>query len=348
MIRNQFPQDQDNRIQKLYYDINIHTIFNRTKLQNVKNKFWKYLHYLEKYEQNNIQPKLLELQQIRDGLYIQLQRAKKIAFIHNPIHECHKKRDILVPIFDDADDKYEVMKAEAYYYDVVIDDILDKITEISTQQTKIKHYKKCAHCKKMDMVTMSGCKSKHKLCSECIYDKTECPVCNEDLDLVHCDICMEYKKELVDIGCKNKHQTCKDCLQQIQKNKKRRALNHNIRNGYHRDSEPYYFKYKCPFCRDVVNIECGRDEYYNNYNNYNNYDDDNYNNDDYESDEEFWRRDGMIRGITMYMEDLRTTHPSRRRYTRSEIEEDDRIDRMEDMREAIRERASEGRANARR
>jgi hypothetical protein len=352
MIRNQFPQDQDNRIQKLYYDINIHTIFNRTKLQNVKNKFWKYLHYLEKYEQNNIQPKLLELQQIRDGLYIQLQRAKKIAFIHNPIHESHKKRDILVPIFDDADDKYEVMKAEAYYYDVIIDDILDKITEISTQQTKIKHYKKCAHCEKMDMVTMSGCKSKHKLCSDCIYDKTECPVCNEDLGLVHCDICMEYKKELVDTGCKNKHQTCKECLQQIQKNKRRRALDNNIRNGYHRDTEPYYFKYKCPFCRGAVNIECGRDEYYHNY------DDNDYGYDDYESDEEFWRRDeendNIIRsdGITMHMEDLRETYPSRRyRDTRRmtvEEEEEDRRDHMEDRSEAIRERAREGRDNDRR
>ena len=32
-----FPQDKDNRIQKLYYDIKIH-IFNRTKLQNIKKK----------------------------------------------------------------------------------------------------------------------------------------------------------------------------------------------------------------------------------------------------------------------------------------------------------------------
>ena len=36
--RIQFPHDQDNRIQKLYYDIKIHTIFNRTKLQNIKKK----------------------------------------------------------------------------------------------------------------------------------------------------------------------------------------------------------------------------------------------------------------------------------------------------------------------
>jgi len=315
--RNNFPQDENNRIQNLYYDVNIYTIFNRTKLQNIKNKFWKYLHYLENYEQNNIQPKLIELQQIRDAVYIQLQQAKKIAYIHNPVHESHKKIDLLIPIFDDADDNYEVMKYEEYSYNFSIDDIINKIQDIKTHQANIKHYKECSHCEKMDMVTICGCKSKHKLCSECIYDKTECPICNEDLGLVHCDICMEYKKELVDTGCKNKHQTCKDCLDKIQKNKIRRGLDNNIRNGYHRDSEPYYFKYNCPFCRAAVNIECGRDEYYHNY------DDSDYGNFDYESDEEFWRRgaenDNIIRsdGITMYMEDLRETYPSRR-YTRRE------------------------------
>ena len=103
----------------------------------------------------------------------------------------------------------------------------------------------------------------------------------------NCDICYEYKKELVDTGCKNKHQTCKECLDKIQQNKKRRGLDYTIRNGYHRDTEPYYFKYKCPFCCDTVNIECGRDEYYNNYND----DENDYGDSDYESDEEFWRRD---------------------------------------------------------
>ena len=54
MSRNKFPdQDQDNRILTLYYAVNIHTIFNRTKLQNIKNKFWKYVNYLIKYEKNN-------------------------------------------------------------------------------------------------------------------------------------------------------------------------------------------------------------------------------------------------------------------------------------------------------
>ena len=232
MSRNKFPHDQDNRIQQLYYDVNINTIFNRTKLQNVKNKFWKYLTYLLKYEQNNIQPKLIELQKIRDGLYIQLQQAKRNAYFQNPIHESHKKRDLWIPIFSEADDNYEEMKCEQYFYDEVICDIQDKIQDINIHQKNIKHYRKCAHCEKMDMVTISGCKSKHKLCSECIYDKTECPVCNEDLGLQHCDICYEYKKVLVDTGCNNKHQTCKCCLEQIKKK-------NNL----------------CPFCRGCCSKE---------------------------------------------------------------------------------------------
>ena len=319
-VRNKFPHDQDNRIRKLYYDVNINTIFNRTKLQNVKNKFWKYLHYLEKDEPNNM-PKLLELQTIRDGLYIQLQRAKKDAFIHNPIHESHKKRDLLVPLFNEADDNYEEMKCYCYLHDVVIDDILDKITEIRTQQTKIKHYKKCAHCEKMDMVTISGCTSNHKLCSDCIYDKTECPVCNEELDLVHCDICLEYKKELVDTGCGNKHQTCKNCLVKIkQKN--------NL----------------CPFCRGScssdrellidfeMRLEAAREQQ-----RYIDIDSDRFieDNDD----------------ITMHMENLISRYPSRRYANRDarreeDEEEEDRRDRMEDRRESMRERAREHRANA--
>ena len=44
-----FPNENDtDRIQKLYYDVNIHIIFNRTKLQNVKNIYVKYVKYLNK------------------------------------------------------------------------------------------------------------------------------------------------------------------------------------------------------------------------------------------------------------------------------------------------------------
>ena len=112
MIRNKFPYDQDNRIQKLYYDINIHTICNRTKLQNIKNKFYKYENYLNKNYYNGMQLKLLELEIKRDEAYKECQLAKRIAFLHNPIHESHKKREALVPIFRKANDEYEKMKRE--------------------------------------------------------------------------------------------------------------------------------------------------------------------------------------------------------------------------------------------
>jgi hypothetical protein len=340
----------------LYYDVNIHTIFNRTKLQNVKKKFWKYLKYLQKKYNNDVQPKLIELQKIRDGLYIQLQQANKFSFIHNPTSEHEEKRKALVPIFREADENYEEMKYEEHFYDEVIGDIQDKIDEFKTQQKALKHYKNCAQCEKLDKVTNCGCKSNHKLCYDCIYDKTECPVCNEDLNLVHCDICMEYKKELVDTGCKNKHQTCKDCLDKIRKNKRRRELDHNIRNGYHRGSDPYYFKYKCPFCRGVVNIECGRAEYYNNYNV------NDYGYADYESDEEFWRRDEENEDLDRDArrdreeEDRRDAREEEDRRDREEedrrdyMEEEDRRDymeeedRREDRRESMRERARERRA----
>ena len=235
MILNKFPYDQDNRIQKMYYDINIHTICNRTKLQNIKNKFYKYENYLNKKYYNGIQLKLLELEIKRDELYKEWQRAKRISLIHNPTPENVAKRQALVPIFRKADEEYEEMKYEVDVYNQILGDIQYKIYEIKTQQKKVrKDYKKCENCEKKDIITVSNCKSKHKLCAECIYDKTECPVCKEDMGLVHCDICMEYKHEIVDIGCENKHQTCKECLIKI---KLKKDL--------------------CPFCRCVINTLVG-------------------------------------------------------------------------------------------
>ena len=351
-------QDRDNRILTLYYDVNINTIFNRTKLQNIKNKFWKYVNYLIKYEKNNIQPNILRFQQNCWKYKMTGLKEPKVSgdpgYFRREYEKCYIELN-----------SYITMQT---HYNNNINLLGMRIKQIKTHQNFVhKNYKKCAHCEKINTFILSGCKSKHKLCSECIYDKTECPVCEEDLGLIHCDICMVYKKELVDTGCKNKHQTCKDCLDKIQTKKKRRALDHNIRNGYHRDSEPYYFKYKCPFCRGAVNIECGRDEYYHNYDDDDN-DDDN-DNADYESDEEFWRRgaenDNIIRrdGITMRMENLRETYPSRR-YTRSEREEEEeeedrrseseedeedrRQTRAENRRESRAENWREHRENARR
>lgn len=227
-----FPYDEGNRIQKLYYDIDINTIFSRTKLQNYKKKFYKYDNYISK-KYTDIQAKLLELEKIRDEAYMQWQRAKRISLIHNPTPENVKKRQVLVPIFRKADEEYEEMKYEDEFYNQVMCDIQYKITEIKIQQRNIyKHYRKCSHCKKMDMVSISGCKSKHKLCSDCSDNITECPVCEEDLGLRHCAICMEYKKEIVETGCENKHQTCKECLDKI------------IRKNN-----------MCPFCRDYCSKE---------------------------------------------------------------------------------------------
>ena len=144
MILNKFPYDQDNRIQKLYYDININTIINRTKLQNIKNKFYKYENYLNKKYYNGIQLKLLELEIKRDELYKEWQRAKRISLIHNPTPENVAKRQALVPIFRKADEEYEEMKYEVDFYNQILGDIQYKIYEIKTQQKKVrKDYKKC-------------------------------------------------------------------------------------------------------------------------------------------------------------------------------------------------------------
>jgi NACalpha-BTF3-like transcription factor len=171
---------------------------------------------------------------------------------------------------------------------------------------------------------------------------------------------MVYKKELVDTGCENKHQTCKDCLDKIkQKNN------------------------KCPFCREklVAQVEigislvmsqtgCTRNVARNVLND----------NDgdvalsimDINGENEDMNRLSIMDingendndGITMHMENMRETYPSRRytrrereeeeEYTRREREEEeeedrrdhmeDRIESMRDRRESMRERARENRA----
>ena len=125
------------------------------------------------------------------------------------------------------------MKAIACEYKVSIGYMYDIINAIKEQVKNIyKHYRKCAHCEKMAMIAISGCKSKHKLCSVCSDDITECPVCEEDLGLQYCAICMENKKKIVETGCENKHQTCKECLDKI-------IRKNNV----------------CPFCRDYCSKE---------------------------------------------------------------------------------------------
>ena len=210
-----FPDDQENRIQKLYYDADIETNFNKTKLRNLKNKFCRYENYITKKHITVIQPKLLELQKIRDDVDRQDQRLT-FFYRHNPTLENIEKRKALIPIFRKAEEEYEDLKAIAREYTVSIEYMYTIINEIKKQVKNIyKHYRKCSHCEKMDMVAISGCKSNHKLCSDCSDDITECPVCEEDLGLQYCAICMENKKEIIETGCENKHQTCKECLDKI-------------------------------------------------------------------------------------------------------------------------------------
>jgi len=136
MSRNKFPDDPVNRIQKLYYDININTIFNRTKLQNIKNKFCKYQNYLNKKYFEHIQPLLFEFGCMRDSVYCEWQHAKRISLLHNPIHVSHKNAKELFQVFRRADEEYEEMKYEEHFYDKAICDIQVKIYEIKKQQRR--------------------------------------------------------------------------------------------------------------------------------------------------------------------------------------------------------------------
>ena len=65
------------------------------------------------------------------------------------------------------------------------------------------------------MVINCGCKSKHKLCSECFDDIKKIHVYDKDLDFQYCAVYMQNKKKIIETGCKNKHQICKDCLDKI-------------------------------------------------------------------------------------------------------------------------------------
>lgn len=225
--RAKFLHDIDNRILKLFYDIDIKTIFKWSKLKNIKKKYWKYAKFLTDVYFETIQPPMLEFHRLRENAYQDWQRAKQESFKHNP-PENEEFRNRVISIYNEAHDEYESMRLVEQSYNEDIRRIQHKIKEINNHQKEIRYYKKCAHCYKMKKVTTSGCYSRHKLCYDCIYDKSKCPVCNEDIGIVHCDICYLYKKELVNTGCKNKHQTCKVCLGKI-------IRKNNL----------------CPFCRET-------------------------------------------------------------------------------------------------
>ena len=194
-----------------------------------KNKLCKYLNYITNVK-NDITSLILEYQKIQDDAYIRWQQAKTITLTDKLTHENAEQRLVLYRMFSIAEADCEEQKCVELGFTITVEYILNKIKEITKHIYK--HSKKCAHCEKMAMVAISGCKSKHKLCYVCSDDITECPVCEEDLGLQYCAICMENKEKIVETGCENKHQTCKECLDKI-------IRKNNV----------------CPFCRDYCSKE---------------------------------------------------------------------------------------------
>jgi len=186
------------------------------KLRNLKNKFVKYVKFITKFKQNIVDPAIHTYQKIQDDAYqtvneFRVDAAYQTSFTNEDV----EKGKALFEIFQDAKDDCDKVKDFSLYWADSIEHIYNKINEIKTHQKTLKHYKTCSHCENMNMVTNCGCKLNHKLCLDCSDDITECPVCEEDLGLQYCAICMENKKKIVETGCENKHQTCKECLDKI-------------------------------------------------------------------------------------------------------------------------------------
>lgn len=126
-----FPHDAEERIQSLYYDTDLCApALKRAALQNIKTKFYKYVRYLEKTEHACVRPRLAELEQARLEIYERWQRAKRISIIHDPTDENVRKRQLLVPLFREADNVYTEAILEQRVYVSAIAMIYDKISDI--------------------------------------------------------------------------------------------------------------------------------------------------------------------------------------------------------------------------
>jgi hypothetical protein len=235
-LKTTFPYDPVNRIQKLFYEYDfddIPTIYNKNKLLKAKTKLIKYWKYCMEHVENALTPQIdlldkqfKNLTEELDELEIKLKPKNKknktqLKHILNNIATVIKMRNDARRHNQSVSLEREMVHTMCKTLGLKIDCMVGQIGRIR------KNYKKCNHCEKIAMINICDCKLKHKLCSECIDDKTECPVCKEDFGLQHCDICMLNKKEIEKTGCKNNHQTCKDCLVKIKE-----------KNN------------KCPFCRE--------------------------------------------------------------------------------------------------
>jgi len=219
-----FPYDPINRIQKLYYDYDfddLPTIYNKNKLLKTKTKLIKYWKYCMEHVEDALTPQIAawdkqfadlteELDELESKIKPKNKKNKNYNQLnHNNITIVIKKRNDVRRHNQSTSLERESVHSMCKTLGLKIDCIIGQIRRIR------KNYKKCNHCEKKAMITICDCKSKHKLCSDCSDDITECPVCEEDLGLQYCAICMENKKKIVETGCENKHQTCKECLDKI-------------------------------------------------------------------------------------------------------------------------------------
>ena len=241
MEKTNFPYDPVNRIQKLYYEYDfndIPTVYNKNKLIKIKTKLIKYWKYCMEHVKNALTPQIEEwdkqfadLTKELDELESKEEQLKE----QNLVQEKKKLHNITLNVIKRRNDvrrHNQSVSLERELVHTMCETLGLKLDYIIAQIRRIrKNYKKCNHCKKTAMITICDCKSKHKLCSECIDDKTECPVCKDDFGLQNCAICMENKnkKDFVNTGCKNEHKTCKECLDKIK-----------------------IYTNTCPFCRDKL------------------------------------------------------------------------------------------------
>ena len=235
-----FPYDPVNRIKNLFYEYDfddIPTFYNVNKLLKTKTKLIKYWKYCMEHVETALTPQIAawdkqfaDLTEELDELESKIKPKNKKNKTYNQLN--HNNITNIIKTRNDVRRHNQSTSLERESVITMCQTLGLKIDYMVAQIRRIrKNYKKCNHCEKTAMITIYDCKSKHKLCSDCIDGKTECPVCNEDLGLQHCDICMQNKKEFEKTGCKNNHQTCKECLVKIkQKNN------------------------KCPFCREDLGL----------------------------------------------------------------------------------------------
>ena len=146
------------------------------------------------------------------------------------LHEILKENHILN---NDLESKYKSMKV-TIKLNLKLNNTLENIIERIKILSKVCHKCKVGCCVNNNYYLEEvGCKYNHILCNKCFNNNDQCPLCDEILQNEICPICLERKKNIIDVKCGNNHKICKKCINTIL------------------DTQP-----KCPFCRvRIKNIE---------------------------------------------------------------------------------------------